>query len=99
MQRVGHLPRFFLMNEDKLKIKIQDTQGNCKDLWVEVGSNLREVLLRNRFSLYQGKFKKLNCKGMGVCGSCKIIVRERDEDWERRACQIQCFQELEIRLK
>jgi ferredoxin len=85
--------------DEKIKIHGRDREGNESVLLVEPGVNLRAVLLANSFSPYEGKFKKLNCKGMGVCGTCKILVREGGEDWERRSCQIQCFQELEIRLK
>ncbi|MFM8313551.1 MAG: hypothetical protein ACKOA8_04640 [Deltaproteobacteria bacterium] len=87
------------MAEDNVKLTLWDRAGNCNERVVELGSNLRKQLMEMGFSPYEGKFKNLNCQGMGVCGTCKVYVREQGEDWERRSCQIQCFQDLEIRLK
>jgi ferredoxin len=86
------------MNE-KIKVQVRDREGNLRVLLIEPGTNLREALIANGLSPYEGTFKKLNCKGMGICGTCKVLVREEEVDWEKRSCQIQCFQELEIRLK
>ncbi|NBX82440.1 hypothetical protein EBQ90_05050 [bacterium] len=36
---------------------------------------------------------------MGICGTCKVRVKENGEWWEKRSCQIQCFNPLEIQLK
>ena len=84
--------------ENKVKISIH--QGK-KTQVIEVmsGTNLREALLSAGFSLYQGAFVQFNCRGFGVCGSCKVRRLERGQWWERRACQIRCFQNLEIQLE
>lgn len=87
------------MKEEVITLRICDRSGERSQYSVTLGSNLREALMEVGISPYEGKFKKLNCKGMGVCGTCKVIVLENQEEWERRSCQIQCFQDLEIRLK
>ncbi len=87
------------MKDEKVKIEVLDRSGAEHDLSVEMGTNLREALIQNGLSPYEGAFKGLNCKGMGICGTCKIVVSESFEDWERRSCQIQCFHDLKIRLK
>lgn len=87
------------MKEEVITLRICDRSGERTQHSVTLGSNLREALMEMGISPYEGKFKKLNCKGMGVCGTCKVIVLENQEEWERRSCQIQCFKDLEIRLK
>lgn len=45
-----------------------------KTLEVAEGENLRKVLLRNGISPYVGKDKILNCRGFGLCGTCRVEV-------------------------
>ncbi len=45
-----------------------------KTIEVPEGSNLRKVLLKEGFPLYQGKDKLLNCLGNGLCGTCRIEI-------------------------
>ena len=85
--------------EDRIKISVIDREGQRHEILAVVGANLRTTLIENGLSPYIGSFNKLNCKGLGVCGTCKILVHDNDALWERRSCQIQCFHEMEIRLK
>ena len=62
------------------------------------GATLREVLLENACSPYRGKFRLSNCRGLGICGSCKIEVLENGQWWERRACQIRIYQDTKVRM-
>ena len=39
------------------------------------GSNLRKELLKNKLSPYNGSSNYLNCKGMGTCGTCAVVVK------------------------
>ncbi|MFM8270030.1 MAG: 2Fe-2S iron-sulfur cluster-binding protein [Pseudomonadota bacterium] len=83
-------------------LKLQIGHSNSSELVViEVspGENLRRVLLREGLTPYQGKKKIFNCRGMGICGTCKVLVLENQQWWDRRSCQIQCFKNLEIQLK
>jgi ferredoxin len=70
-----------------------------KELKVKAGETLRSALLKEGCSPYRGQFRAMNCRGMGICGSCWVQVKEKGEFWQRRSCQIQCFQDLEIQLQ
>lgn len=37
-------------------------------------ANLRQVLLANGIDLYNGKAKLINCRGIGTCGTCAVLV-------------------------
>ena len=47
-------------------------QGKVFDC--EVGANLRQVLLTNNVALYNGKAKLINCRGIGSCGTCAVMI-------------------------
>ncbi len=82
----------------KIELRVLRPEGELT-LTPSLGENLRACLLAAGVSLYRGAFKSLNCQGMGVCGSCRVRVKEKGEWWSRRACQIRCFQSLEIELE
>jgi len=86
-------------NFEKVKLKVTDRAGVKHEITVESGTQLRDALIRHQLSPYPAPRINLNCKGLGICGTCKVIIRENAEDWEKRSCQIQCFQDLELRLK
>lgn len=56
--------------------KVTFVNGKEKQV-VEVpdGANLRQEALQNNVSLYRGVEKYANCRGLGVCGTCKVIVK------------------------
>lgn len=41
---------------------------------IEPGANLREVAITNRVSIYPHIFKLLNCRGRGLCSSCRVEI-------------------------
>lgn len=85
---------------DSVKIHVAASEpGTHRVLIVPLGMNLRKALLENGLTPYRGSFRKVNCQGLGVCGSCKVRVRENGEWWSRRSCQIRCFQDIEIELE
>lgn len=90
-----------MVSNSKIKITLHPSRANDSELEIEAarGENLRQVLLKNGLTPYQGGRKIFNCRGMGICGTCKILVLENQEWWEKRSCQIQCFHNLEIQLK
>lgn len=45
-----------------------------KTLEVPEGANLRNVLLKNGVSPYQGIDAVLNCRGNGLCGTCRVEI-------------------------
>ncbi|NER35584.1 MAG: (2Fe-2S)-binding protein [Oscillatoria sp. SIO1A7] len=40
----------------------------------EAGANLRQVLRENGVDLYNGQAKWINCRGIGSCGTCAVMV-------------------------
>ena len=40
----------------------------------EMGANLRRVLLENGVDLYNGNAKLINCRGIGSCGTCAVMI-------------------------
>ena len=47
---------------------------------VEPGVNLREAAIANKLSVYSHVFKILNCRGRGLCITCKVIIESGDVD-------------------
>lgn len=47
-----------------------------KTIDVEEGANLRKEALKVGIELYPGIHKYLNCRGLGQCASCRVIVRK-----------------------
>ncbi len=46
-----------------------------EDIEVEVGTNLRHAALQAGLGIYQGVERYLNCRGLGLCGTCKVLVK------------------------
>jgi len=89
-----------MVSNSKITLRVRRLETNeQKTFEVDRGENLRQVLLREGLTPYRGNKNIFNCRGMGICGTCKILVLEKDEWWDRRSCQIQCFKNLEIQLK
>lgn len=86
------------MSSEFVTITVQ-TKGKTLELRAARGETLRQALLDEGCSPYQGYFRQFNCGGMGICGSCKVKQWENGEWWERRSCQIRCFQDLEIQVE
>jgi len=40
----------------------------------EAGANLRDVLLDADLPVYNGRASKLNCRGLGSCGTCAVDI-------------------------
>ena len=47
---------------------------------VEPGANLRKAARDHGIAIYGGLDKYLNCRGMGLCGTCKVHVKEGMEN-------------------
>ena len=77
-----------------------------------VGSNLRDVAQRNKIALYVFPTNILNCRGNGLCGTCRVRVDnpravsprtradERKNAWEgdqyRLACQTKVLADVSV---
>ena len=54
-----------------LEILFENAKRKVK---VEPGTNLREAAIANRISIYPHIFKLLNCRGRGLCNSCRVEI-------------------------
>lgn len=63
------------------------------------GANLRRSLIEAGSSPHVFSRRKINCGGLGMCGTCKVLVQKNGEWWEERACQVRVFDAMEIQLK
>jgi ferredoxin len=45
-----------------------------KTIEVDEGSNLRKVALRHGINPYKGKDRLFNCRGFGLCGTCRVDI-------------------------
>jgi len=45
-----------------------------RTLKAEAGENLRELAIKNKLSVYPHPLKILNCRGRGLCTSCKVEI-------------------------
>lgn len=89
-----------LMESNQIQVTVRaGTHSGAKILNVVAGANLREALLEQGLTPYKSFFQSINCKGLGICGSCRVGVRENGTIWARRSCQIRCFQDMEIELQ
>lgn len=61
--------------------KVTFVHGKEKqEIEVPQGANLRQEALKHNVSLYKGPDKLLNCRGLGVCGTCKVLVKAGAEN-------------------
>ncbi|MBX7103535.1 MAG: (2Fe-2S)-binding protein [Gemmataceae bacterium] len=51
-----------------------------KEIEVPAGSNLRQEAIKAGVEVYPGIHKYLNCRGFGLCGSCKVYVKKGEEN-------------------
>jgi ferredoxin len=60
-----------------------------QDIEVPAGSNLRQEARKAGIEVYRGLDKLLNCRGLGLCGTCRVLVKKGMENlsakgsWER----------------
>lgn len=59
-------------------------QNEGRQVKLEANENLRDACLRTGIALYKGARKALNCRGMGHCGSCEVLVVEGAYDLTER---------------
>jgi 2Fe-2S ferredoxin len=51
-----------------------------QELEVPAGANLRQEAIKAGLSLYPGVTQYLNCRGNGLCGTCKVLVKKGMEN-------------------
>lgn len=47
-----------------------------QEIEVPAGSNLREEARKAGIALYWGADRLFNCRGLGLCGTCKVLVKK-----------------------
>jgi ferredoxin len=50
-------------------VTVQGKTITCGD-----GANLRKVLLKHDINLHNGQSKRINCRGIGSCGTCAVAI-------------------------
>lgn len=51
-----------------------------REIEVEQGANLREACRKNGVEVYAGLHRYLNCRGLGLCGTCRVLVKKGMEN-------------------
>lgn len=51
-----------------------------KDIEVPVGANLRQEVRKQGVELYPWHARLLNCRGLGLCGTCLVYVKSGMEN-------------------
>ena len=51
-----------------------------KEIEVPAGANLRQEAIKAGVPVYRGMHKYLNCMGLGLCGTCKVLVKKGMEN-------------------
>ncbi|MCS6852674.1 MAG: (2Fe-2S)-binding protein [Gemmataceae bacterium] len=51
-----------------------------REIEVPEGANLRQEARKAGIELYRGIHRYLNCRGHGLCGSCKVLVKSGMEN-------------------
>jgi len=54
-------------------LEIQFEKQN-RTVQVAPGTNLREAAIANKIAIYAHIFKLLNCRGRGLCSSCRVEI-------------------------
>ena len=47
-----------------------------QEIEVPAGANLRQEARKAGVQLYKGPFRLLNCHGLGLCGTCLVLVKK-----------------------
>ncbi len=51
-----------------------------KEIEVAAGANLRLEAMKAGIPIYENLHKYLNCRGLGLCGTCKVLVKSGKEN-------------------
>jgi ferredoxin len=51
-----------------------------KEVEVPAGANLRQAAMEAGIPVYKGLDRYLNCRGLGLCGTCRVLVTQGMEN-------------------
>ncbi len=54
------------------------------DIEVPDGANLRQEARKAGIEVYKGVDRYLNCRGLGLCGTCKVLVKKGMENLNKK---------------
>ncbi len=54
------------------------------DIEVPAGANLRQEARKAGIEVYKGLERYLNCRGLGLCGTCKVLVKKGMENLNKK---------------
>jgi ferredoxin len=55
-----------------------------KEIEVPDGANLRQEARKAGIEVYKGIDRYLNCRGFGLCGTCKVLVKKGMENLNKK---------------
>jgi ferredoxin len=55
-----------------------------KEIEVPQGANLRREAIKAGIELYAGPHRYLNCRGLGACGTCRVLIRDGMDHLNKR---------------
>ena len=55
-----------------------------QEIEVPAGANLRREATKAGIQLYRGVDRYLNCRGLGLCGTCRVIVKSGMENLNKK---------------
>lgn len=64
------MPKVVFVNEKNQKTEVEVVQGD----------NLREAARNAGVDIYSGLYRYLNCRGNGLCGTCRVLVKQGMEN-------------------
>ena len=67
------------------KVTFVNEKNEKQEIEVPAGSNLRTEARKAGVQLYRGLDKVLNCRGLGLCGTCKVLVKSGMENLSPKA--------------
>jgi ferredoxin len=50
------------------------------EIEVPEGANLRQEAMKAGIQIYQSLHNYMNCRGLGMCGTCKVLVKSGKEN-------------------
>lgn len=58
------------------KITFTNQKNEKTEVEIPEGANLRDEALKVGLTMYSGMNRYLNCHGLGLCGTCRVFVKQ-----------------------
>jgi ferredoxin len=70
-----------------------------KEIEVPEGANLREEARKAGIQIYRGLDRFLNCRGLGLCGTCRVLVKKGMENLRPKGMSVEEWRQHQDRIK